>query len=52
VQERLGVKKTQNPDDAVDNPAPAAQEQTPAQQDSAPNNPPVPAPVSSEPVQK
>ncbi|WP_082439350.1 MULTISPECIES: VacJ family lipoprotein [unclassified Massilia] len=46
VQERLGVKKTQNPD-----------EHTPEQQDSAPNNPPAPAPVSpsavsSEPVQK
>jgi phospholipid-binding lipoprotein MlaA len=59
VQERLGVKKTQNPDDADDKLAPAAQGQTPVQQDSAPNNPPVPAPapvspapVSSEPVQK
>ncbi|MGJ7917447.1 VacJ family lipoprotein [Massilia sp. LXY-6] len=41
VQEKLGVKKAQNPDD-----------HTPEQQDSAPNNPPAPAPVSSEPVQK
>lgn len=52
LQEKFGVKKTQNPDD-----------HTPEQQDSAPNNPPAPAPVSpsapvsppavsSEPVQK
>jgi phospholipid-binding lipoprotein MlaA len=53
VEQKLGVKKTQNPDDA----APAAQDQAPAQQQSAPNNPPAPASVSppavsSEPVQK
>jgi len=52
VQERLGVKKTPRPDDAGDDAAPASQDQTPAKQDSAPNNPPVPAPVSSEPVRK
>lgn len=52
VQEKLGVKKTPQPDDAGGDAAPASQDQTPAKQDSAPNNPPVPAPVSSEPVQK
>ncbi|MCS0591179.1 VacJ family lipoprotein [Massilia norwichensis] len=47
VQEKLGVKKAETPgDDGA--PADAA----PAQNNSAPNNPPVPAPVSSEPVQK
>jgi phospholipid-binding lipoprotein MlaA len=43
VQEKLGVKKAESPDDGADAPAP---------QDSAPNNPPAPAPVSSEPVRK
>lgn len=52
VQERLGVKKTPQPDDAGGDAAPASQDQPPAKQDSAPNNPPVPAPVSSEPVRK
>lgn len=52
VQEKLGVKKTPRPDDAGDDAAPASQDQPPAKQDSAPNNPPAPAPVSSEPVQK
>jgi phospholipid-binding lipoprotein MlaA len=42
VQAKLGVKKTETP----------GEEETPAQQNSAPNNPPAPAPVSSEPVQK
>ena len=47
VQEKLGVKKAEAPgDDGA--PADAA----PAQNNSAPNNPPVPAPVSSEPVRK
>jgi phospholipid-binding lipoprotein MlaA len=49
VEQKLGVKKAQNPDDAAPD---AAQDQAPAQQQSAPNNPPAPAPVSSEPVQK
>lgn len=52
VQEKLGVKKTPQPDDAGGDAAPASQDQPPAKQDSAPNNPPVPAPVSSEPVRK
>lgn len=52
VQEKLGVKKTPRPDDAGDDAAPASQDQTPAKQESAPNNPPVPNPVSSEPVRK
>jgi phospholipid-binding lipoprotein MlaA len=52
VEQKLGVKKTQNPDDAAPDTAPAAQDQAPAQQQSAPNNPPAPAPVSSEPVRK
>jgi phospholipid-binding lipoprotein MlaA len=56
VEQKLGVKKTQNPDDATADAAPATQDQAPAQQpaqqQSAPNNPPVPAPVSSEPVRK
>jgi len=45
VQQKLGVKKAPAPADEGSAPAPAAQ-------DSAPNNPPVPAPVSSEPVRK
>jgi phospholipid-binding lipoprotein MlaA len=52
VQEKLGVKKAPRPDDAGDDAAPATQDQAPAKQDSAPNNPPAPAPVSSEPVRK
>jgi phospholipid-binding lipoprotein MlaA len=50
VQARLGVKKTETPsgEPAEGDSAPAA----PAQQNSAPNNPPAPAPVSSEPVRK
>jgi phospholipid-binding lipoprotein MlaA len=51
VREKLGVKKAETPgEEAV--PATGAQENAPAQQNSAPNNPPAPAPVSSEPVQK
>jgi phospholipid-binding lipoprotein MlaA len=50
VQEKLGVKKAESPAGAQDDDgsAPAA----PAQQNSTPNNPPAPAPVSSEPVRK
>jgi phospholipid-binding lipoprotein MlaA len=49
VQAKLGVKKAETPDDgSAQDEAPAA----PAQQNSAPNNPPAPAPVSSEPVRK
>jgi phospholipid-binding lipoprotein MlaA len=51
VQEKLGVKKAETPGEEAA-PADAAPAQQPAQQQSAPNNPPVPAPVSSEPVQK
>jgi phospholipid-binding lipoprotein MlaA len=53
VEAKLGVKKAETPGEEE---VPAAQEnvpaQQPAQQNSAPNNPPAPAPVSSEPVQK
>ena len=52
VQEKLGVKKAETPGDEEAAPADAAPTQQPAQQNSAPNNPPVPAPVSSEPVRK
>jgi phospholipid-binding lipoprotein MlaA len=45
VQQKLGVKKAEAPADEGSAPAPAPQ-------DSAPNNPPAPAPVSSEPVRK
>jgi phospholipid-binding lipoprotein MlaA len=52
VQQKLGVKKAETPGAAGapndEGSAPAA----PAQQNSAPNNPPAPAPVSSEPVRK
>jgi phospholipid-binding lipoprotein MlaA len=51
VQEKLGVKKTDTPGEEA-TPADAAPSQQPAQQNSAPNNPPVPAPVSSGPVRK
>ncbi len=51
VQEKLGVKKAETPGDEAPAPADAAPAQ-PAQQQSAPNNPPAPAPVSSEPVRK
>jgi phospholipid-binding lipoprotein MlaA len=47
VQSKLGVKKAETPGEEA---APA--DAAPAQQNSAPNNPPAPAPVSSEPVQK
>jgi len=49
VQEKLGVNKTGTPDGSNAADAPAAG--TP-DAGSAPNNPPVPAPVSSQPVQK
>jgi phospholipid-binding lipoprotein MlaA len=54
VQEKLGVKKNGTPGEPVENDAQpaAAQGQAPVQENSAPNNPPAPAPVSSEPVQK
>jgi phospholipid-binding lipoprotein MlaA len=54
VQEKLGVKKAVTPGEPAEHDAqPAApQGQAPAQENSAPNNPPAPAPVSSEPVQK
>jgi phospholipid-binding lipoprotein MlaA len=48
VQAKLGVKKAETPAGEEAAPADAA----PAQQNSAPNNPPAPAPVSSEPVRK
>jgi phospholipid-binding lipoprotein MlaA len=51
VEQRLGVKLAPRVDDGSGDAAPAAQDAAPAS-DSAPNNPPAPAPVSSEPAQK
>jgi phospholipid-binding lipoprotein MlaA len=48
VQEKLGVKKAEPPAPSDEGSAPAGA----TQQNSAPNNPPAPAPVSSEPVRK
>jgi phospholipid-binding lipoprotein MlaA len=56
VQAKLGVKKAETPGDTSNDegsaPAGAEAPAAPAQQNSAPNNPPAPAPVSSEPVRK
>jgi len=49
--EKMGVKKSEAPGEDADAPLPAPAGTAPAT-DSPPNNPPVPAPVSSEPVQK
>jgi phospholipid-binding lipoprotein MlaA len=54
VQEKLGVKKADTPGEPLES---DAQPSTPqgrvtAQDNSAPNNPPAPTPVSSEPAQK
>jgi len=49
--EKMGVKKPAVPGEETDAAAPAPAGSQPAT-DSAPNNPPTPAPVSSEPVQK
>lgn len=48
VEQKLGVKKAETPGEETE----AAPQPQPQQQNSAPNNPPAPAPVSSEPVQK
>jgi phospholipid-binding lipoprotein MlaA len=59
VEQKLGVKKAETPGEETENAAPAAMPEGQAapqpqsqQQNSAPNNPPAPAPVSSEPVRK
>jgi phospholipid-binding lipoprotein MlaA len=54
VEQKLHVTtpKVDNGADDAAAPAPDAGQAAPQSQDSAPNNPPAPAPVSSEPVQK
>ncbi|WP_036171181.1 VacJ family lipoprotein [Massilia sp. 9096] len=54
VEQKLHVKtpKVDNGNDGAAEPAAGAEQNAPQSQDSAPNNPPTPAPVSSEPVQK
>jgi phospholipid-binding lipoprotein MlaA len=52
VEKRLGVKLSPKEDDGADPAAPAALPSGKQDAGSAPNNPPVPAPVSSEPARK
>ncbi len=52
VQEKLGVKKADTPGEEAAPADAAPANAAPEQKNSAPNNPPVPAPVSSEPVRK